>query len=184
MYIAGREHRAPVVAWVRMELHRRGATIPGRLDDARAEFERLIEDVGGHDPATAELGCALHDLGMIDEQIAFRERVRRQVVGVAERPQRERGREAAVFAVPDEVIGNRIRAVVSAHVPDSLTALELQQYCSTRVPKYMIPEVIDLCDELPKTSTGKIDRVRLAQQAVAARQVPSTAGQQSLQSVS
>ena len=93
-------------------------------------------------------------------------------------------REAAVFAVPDEVIGNRIRAVVSAHVPDSLTALELQQYCSTRVPKYMIPEVIDLCDELPKTSTGKIDRVRLAQQAVAARQVPSTAGQQSLQSVS
>jgi acyl-coenzyme A synthetase/AMP-(fatty) acid ligase len=27
----------------------------------------------------------------------------------------------------------------------------------------MIPEFIELCEGLPKTSTGKIDRVRLAQ---------------------
>jgi acyl-coenzyme A synthetase/AMP-(fatty) acid ligase len=40
--------------------------------------------------------------------------------------------------------------------------LELQQYCAARVPKYMIPELVDLYDELPKTSTGKIDRVKLA----------------------
>ena len=93
-------------------------------------------------------------------------------------------REAAVFAVPDEVIGNRIRAVVAAHVPDSLTALELQQYCATRVPKYMIPEVIELCEQLPKTSTGKIDRVKLAQGAVTVRQVSSAPDQPTLQSVS
>jgi acyl-coenzyme A synthetase/AMP-(fatty) acid ligase len=71
-------------------------------------------------------------------------------------------REAAVLAVPDEVIGNRIRAVVALHVPRSKSVLELQQYCASRVPKYMIPEIIDMFDELPKTSTGKIDRVRLA----------------------
>jgi acyl-coenzyme A synthetase/AMP-(fatty) acid ligase len=40
--------------------------------------------------------------------------------------------------------------------------LELQQFCASRVPKYMIPELVDLYDELPKTSTGKIDRVKLA----------------------
>jgi acyl-coenzyme A synthetase/AMP-(fatty) acid ligase len=28
----------------------------------------------------------------------------------------------------------------------------------------MIPEFIELCMELPKTSTGKIDRVRLAKE--------------------
>ena len=72
-------------------------------------------------------------------------------------------REAAVLAVPDEVVGNRLRAVVSIHVADSLKAVELQQHCATKVPKYMIPEFIELCEELPKTSTGKIDRVRLAQ---------------------
>jgi acyl-coenzyme A synthetase/AMP-(fatty) acid ligase len=47
--------------------------------------------------------------------------------------------------------------------------LELQQYCAARVPKYMIPELIDLCAELPKTSTGKIDRVKLAAEPVGVR---------------
>jgi amino acid adenylation domain-containing protein len=78
-------------------------------------------------------------------------------------------REAAVLAVPDEIVGNRLRAVVATHVPDSLKPLELQQHCATRVPKYMIPEFIELCEELPKTSTGKIDRVRLALEPMAAR---------------
>jgi len=78
-------------------------------------------------------------------------------------------REAAVLAVPDEIIGNRIRAVVSLHIMGSLNVLDLQQYCASRVPKYMIPEVIDLCEELPKTSTGKIDRVKLASEAVGVR---------------
>jgi len=78
-------------------------------------------------------------------------------------------REAAVLAVPDEIIGNRIRAVVALHIAGSLGVLELQQYCASRVPKYMIPELIDLCAELPKTSTGKIDRVRLAAEPVGAR---------------
>jgi L-proline---[L-prolyl-carrier protein] ligase len=79
-------------------------------------------------------------------------------------------REAAVLAIPDEVIGNRIRAVVAPHIAGSLGVLELQQYCASRVPKYMIPELVDLYDELPKTSTGKIDRVKLASvSAVAAK---------------
>ena len=77
-------------------------------------------------------------------------------------------REACVLAVPDEVIGNRIRAVVVPHVAGSLGVLQLQQYCASRVPKYMIPELIDLYDELPKTSTGKIDRVRLASESAMA----------------
>src|SRR5262249_24174837 len=71
--------------------------------------------------------------------------------------------EAAGIAGPDEEIGNRIKAFVSPHVPGSLTPVDLQQHCAARVPKYMIPEFIALCSGLPKTSTGKIDRVSLAQ---------------------
>jgi amino acid adenylation domain-containing protein len=78
-------------------------------------------------------------------------------------------REAAVLAVPDEIVGNRLRAVVSLMEADSLKPLDLQQHCATKVPKYMIPEFIDLCSELPKTSTGKIDRVKLASEAALAR---------------
>jgi amino acid adenylation domain-containing protein len=77
-------------------------------------------------------------------------------------------KEAAVLAVPDEVIGNRIRAVVALHIAGSLGVLELQQYCASRVPKYMIPELVDLYEELPKTSTGKIDRVKLASEPAGA----------------
>ncbi len=74
-------------------------------------------------------------------------------------------REAAAIAIPDELVGNRIKAVVAAHEAQELKIAELQQFCGTIVPKYMIPEQIEFLETLPKTSTGKIDRVRLAQAA-------------------
>jgi amino acid adenylation domain-containing protein len=75
--------------------------------------------------------------------------------------------EAAVIAIPDEEIGNRIKAFIAPHKTGELTAVDLQQHCATRVPKYMIPEFIELREILPKTSTGKIDRVNLAQSGAA-----------------
>jgi amino acid adenylation domain-containing protein len=74
-------------------------------------------------------------------------------------------REAAAIAVPDEVVGNRIKAIVAAHQPGSLQAAELQQHCGTRIPKYMIPEFIEFRESLPKTSTGKVDRVGLSRES-------------------
>jgi acyl-coenzyme A synthetase/AMP-(fatty) acid ligase len=53
--------------------------------------------------------------------------------------------------------------VVVFHDGITLKPAELQQYCGQKIPKYMIPEAIDFRPELPKTSTGKIDRVQLAQ---------------------
>ncbi len=72
-------------------------------------------------------------------------------------------REAAAVAVPDDIIGNRIKAIVSPHAGSSLQSVELQQHCATRIPKYMIPDAIEFRESLPKTSTGKIDRVSLVQ---------------------
>lgn len=72
-------------------------------------------------------------------------------------------KEAAALAIPDEIIGNRIKAVISLHESQHLKAVDLQTHCAAKIPKYMIPEIIDVMDDLPKTSTGKIDRVRLAQ---------------------
>ncbi len=69
-------------------------------------------------------------------------------------------KEAAVVAVPDERIGARLMAYV---VPgnSTLTSSELMKFCSERVLKYMVPERIEMCEQLPKTSTGKIDKTTL-----------------------
>jgi acyl-CoA synthetase (AMP-forming)/AMP-acid ligase II len=34
-------------------------------------------------------------------------------------------------------------------------------FCSDRIPRYMVPEMVEFRDVLPQTSTGKIDRKSL-----------------------
>jgi amino acid adenylation domain-containing protein len=75
-------------------------------------------------------------------------------------------REAIVLAIPDELTGNRIKAIVAMHSPPDATIAELKQFCARRIPRYMIPEEIEFCESLPKTSNGKIDRVRLRERAI------------------
>jgi len=72
-------------------------------------------------------------------------------------------KEAAAVAIRDEEIGNRIKAFVVPNRPTSVTTADIQQHCVQCIPRYMVPEVIEFCEALPKTSTGKIDRKRLAQ---------------------
>jgi amino acid adenylation domain-containing protein len=76
-------------------------------------------------------------------------------------------KEAVAVAIPDEIVGSRIKAVVAFHDGVILTAPELQHYCASRIPRYMIPESIEFRGHLPKTSTGKVDRVQLAQESIA-----------------
>ncbi len=76
-------------------------------------------------------------------------------------------REAAVLAIPDEEIGARLRAFVAPNNGVPLTTAALTEHCASRLPQYMIPERIDVRELLPKTSTGKIDRVKLASESTA-----------------
>jgi amino acid adenylation domain-containing protein len=70
--------------------------------------------------------------------------------------------EAIAVPLPDEEVGARIKAVIAPHVRDSVSIAALLQHCSLRIPKYMLPEQVEFRDSLPKTSTGKIDRVQLS----------------------
>jgi len=74
-------------------------------------------------------------------------------------------KEAVAIAVPDDTVGSRIKAVVASHSGENLVSAELQKYCGTKIPMYMIPETIEFRIELPKTSTGKVDRVLLTQES-------------------
>jgi acyl-coenzyme A synthetase/AMP-(fatty) acid ligase len=70
-------------------------------------------------------------------------------------------KEAAAVAIPDELMGNRIRAFVVPTDGSPVTSRELEAHCRQQLPKYMVPECIELCTALPKTSSGKTDRTAL-----------------------
>lgn len=79
--------------------------------------------------------------------------------------QHEGVEEAAAVPVPDPVLGNRIEAFVHP-VDDRLRPQEVQRFCAERLPAYMVPDRIHvLADGLPRTATGKVDRVALARRA-------------------
>lgn len=67
-------------------------------------------------------------------------------------------KEVAVVAIPDEMVGNRIKAFVVPMDHNGLTVKELETHAAQKLPRYMVPESIEFRDELPKTSTGKINR--------------------------
>jgi amino acid adenylation domain-containing protein len=75
-------------------------------------------------------------------------------------------RHAAAIPVPDELIGNKILAYISLVEGGQLDANTLLDFCAMQLPKYMIPELFEFRDSLPMTSSGKIDRKSLAQEAL------------------
>lgn len=50
---------------------------------------------------------------------------------------------------------------VAAYVEGSATPAELTLELASKVPSYMLPAVVDVLSELPRTSSGKIDRAAL-----------------------
>ncbi|HKM78418.1 MAG TPA: amino acid adenylation domain-containing protein [Candidatus Bathyarchaeia archaeon] len=72
-------------------------------------------------------------------------------------------REVAALAAPDELLGNRLCAIISLHDGKTLTREDVLAFCNKRLPRYMLPDVIEFRETIPKTSTGKIDRMSLAQ---------------------
>jgi amino acid adenylation domain-containing protein len=73
----------------------------------------------------------------------------------------ERVREACVVAVASERLGNELIAFVAGR----LEPVEVKRAVALRLPRYMVPARVELADELPKTSTGKIDRRALEEAA-------------------
>lgn len=75
--------------------------------------------------------------------------------------------EAAVVARPDEYWGETPCAFVSLKegVTKKPSERELIEFCRERLPHYMVPKTVVFKDELPKTSTGKIQKFALREMA-------------------
>ena len=70
--------------------------------------------------------------------------------------------DAAVFGVADEDFGQRLAAFVVLKPGASPSGEELQTYVRDRLARYKVPREVVFVAQLPRTSTGKLQRRKLA----------------------
>lgn len=70
--------------------------------------------------------------------------------------------EVGVIGTSDDQLGEQVTAIV-VQSNDSVTSNDIKTVCRERLADYKVPRVVHFTEELPKTSTRKIDKVRLRQ---------------------
>lgn len=68
--------------------------------------------------------------------------------------------EAAVIGVPDEQWGETPKAFITRSPSSNVKGAEILRWAkeSSDMGRFMVPREVELIDELPKTSTGKIQK--------------------------
>jgi long-chain acyl-CoA synthetase len=150
--------------------------LPGAAGDqgavtvtSAAVARRYLQDpdlrlAGGHfhasDRATWE-GSELRLLGRIDGLINVKgkkvdpgevERVLADLDGVL---------EVVVLGIPSRLDGNEVVRAVVACQPDALAADDVLAFCRDRLAEHKRPRSVRLVAEIPRTSSGKVDRQAL-----------------------
>lgn len=77
-------------------------------------------------------------------------------------------KECAVVGAPDEVRGQIVKAFIvlnPGHTAGPALAQAMQEFVKATIAPYKYPREVEFVDTLPKTSTGKLQRFALRQQA-------------------
>ncbi|OPZ60707.1 MAG: Long-chain-fatty-acid--CoA ligase [Deltaproteobacteria bacterium ADurb.Bin510] len=69
--------------------------------------------------------------------------------------------ECAVIGVPVGSPDQRIKAFIALKPGHSVSIDEIRSWCLAGLSRYKVPKFIEFCDEIPKTSVGKISHLML-----------------------
>jgi acyl-CoA ligase (AMP-forming) (exosortase A-associated) len=68
-----------------------------------------------------------------------------------------RAKHAAAIGVPDDLLGQAVKIFVASQDGEPVDKHALLAFCTEKMPRYMVPKFVEVMDELPKTSSGKVD---------------------------
>jgi len=72
---------------------------------------------------------------------------------------------AAVVGVPDALLGQAIKAVITLKEGAHLTEKDIVRYCAQHLEEFMIPKLVEFRTNMPRTSNGKIAKQALLERA-------------------
>ena len=75
--------------------------------------------------------------------------------------------DVQVIGVPDERFGEEVMAWVMLKSAAAASPDEIREYCRGRIAHYKVPRYVKIADEFPMTVTGKIQKFRMRELAVA-----------------
>ncbi len=67
-------------------------------------------------------------------------------------------KEAVVAGVPDDYLGETVKAYIILKQGEQATVEEITEFCRQNLAKYKIPKIIEFRNELPKSMIGKVLR--------------------------
>jgi long-chain acyl-CoA synthetase len=71
---------------------------------------------------------------------------------------------ALTTGIPDEILGERIHALIVPRADASVDEADLRDWITNRIERFKCPDVYHFVPELPTGRTGKVDRNALREQ--------------------